>query len=258
MAQLDRLVWAAKRTYHLGPLHLGVRVSDAEFGSALAESLTAHLVPDVVAPSNYSILMPDGKHMGILYRGHVPVVRMIDDSRLQWATLRHLSSHLDGPAGLALDFDAVVRGDEAVLAPRSIAALPRVLSRDLQQRGYQFLDATWVDVDPARGELQVSAPTITWEPGPLRQWMGDFVPVPAGSYRVAGILFEVPESAQSPSNLFWLAQTLLRSGNLPAFGPERAIDELLSLLDRVSVHRVDGGIRDLATAVIESFDGLDG
>ena len=257
MVQLDRLVWAAQRTYHLGSLHLGVRASDAEFSSAIEDSLRAYLIPDVIAPSNYSLIVPEGNHMGFLYRAHVPVVRSSDAGRLLWSALRHLSSHLAGPAGLALDFDAVVRGSEAVLAPRSIAVLPRQLSRDLQQQGYQFLDAAWVDVDLERGEVRVTEPGLDWDPEPLRPWMSAFVPVKAGSYKVVGVLFEMPPSTHVPSSLFWLSQTLLRAGNLPAYGPERAINGILSLLDRVPVRRVDGGIRELVAAVTETFDGLD-
>ncbi|HUP17834.1 MAG TPA: hypothetical protein VM848_17530 [Acidimicrobiia bacterium] len=260
MARLDRLVWAAQHTFSLGPFHLGVRSSDSDLASAMARSLSARLVPDVIAPANYSILLPEGKQAGVLYRGYQSMVRTSDTTRLVWATMRHLASHVEEPSELALGLDAVVRGDQAVLAPRGIATMPRLLSKGMQEKGYQFLDAPWIDLSLERGELRVAEPGLGWDPEPMRDWMyGDpqFQSVKPGVYRLAGVVLEAPRSTLPRSSLFWVPQTLRRARNLKSYGPQRAIDGLLNLLDRVPVRAAGGGIRELAAAVTGSLDGLD-
>jgi hypothetical protein len=81
--------------------------------------------------------------------------------------------------------------------------------------------------------------------------------VEPGVYRLAGMVLESPPSTLPRSSLFWVPQTLRRARNLKSYGPQRAIDELLNLLDRVPVRAAGGGIRELAAAVTGSFDGLD-
>ena len=39
MSKLDRLVWAASSTYHIGPLHLGIRTDSEWLNEALQEAL---------------------------------------------------------------------------------------------------------------------------------------------------------------------------------------------------------------------------
>ncbi|MGH8923030.1 MAG: hypothetical protein ACRDWA_00040 [Acidimicrobiia bacterium] len=255
MARLDRLGWAIQNTYEVGPFLLGVRVSDPELGEALAQSLSAHLVPDVIAPANYSLLVPDGG-VGVLYQGYQSMTRTRDPSRLIRAFLAHLGSHQKTAVGLAIGMGVVQSRDRAVLAPRSISNLPHRLVMELNERELQLLDRPWVDVDPERGTMQISESPLEMDPFPLQAWIGpdaDLAPVQPGDYPLAGIVLDDPALAPSPSSLYWVVRLLRRTANLPKYGARQGIDAVLGLLSRVPVHLVAGGVREQAAAVIGAF-----
>lgn len=254
MARHDQLGWASQSTYQLGSFYLGVRASDSTYEAALAKALAAHLVPGVVAPANYSIRLPQGKGLGLLYQTYQPVVRTGDPGRLTWALLRYLGSYAQKPSGLLLGMAAVIRGGEALLVPRSVSNLEYLRARQLARAGIQFLDSPTVDIDLDRAELTVTEPELTWDPSPLNRWLEgeQESAVPAGTYPVVGFVIEANPGSSKP-HLYWIAQALRRAQNLKEFGPEKAVGDLLDLADRVPVHTALPDPQELAAAVAAAW-----
>ena len=55
MGNVDRLVWAATSTVHIGEYHIGIRSSRPAVDDAVRQLLGSHLVEGVEAPPNYSV-----------------------------------------------------------------------------------------------------------------------------------------------------------------------------------------------------------
>ncbi|NND02274.1 MAG: hypothetical protein HKN91_05755 [Acidimicrobiia bacterium] len=171
MSKLDRLVWAASSTYHIGPLHLGIRTDSEWLDTALQQALADYYVPDIEADPNFSIVIPssdDGSPatgLNMLYEGHTSLVRSRYPDRVLRALFQHLTKYLpvESAGLLRVSALALVRDGEAILVPRNIITWLDQLAPRLNRAGWQFVDEPWSSVDLESGELVVSAPTIAVE-----------------------------------------------------------------------------------------------
>ncbi|MGH9177319.1 MAG: hypothetical protein ACRD0N_02025 [Acidimicrobiales bacterium] len=172
-----RLVWAATSTFRIGDLHLGVRSGHQGLHEWLRRALAAHLVPDVEAPDNFTLLVGQrgdgeasrparGRAVGggfhFLYRSSASMVRTRDPHRLARALLHHLDGFRpDAGAGLLqLSVSVLVGEAGAVLAPASLRGWLEVVERRLNARGLIVADLPWVAVDADRGEVVVPEPDL--------------------------------------------------------------------------------------------------
>src|SRR5947207_6471046 len=82
MSELDRLGWAAERTFEVGGLLFGLRTNSREFIAWADEVLGDFRVRDAEAGPYYSVVVGGtegiGKHFHILYRESDAIVRSFD------------------------------------------------------------------------------------------------------------------------------------------------------------------------------------
>lgn len=120
------------------------------------------MLVDEEAPANYSLRAgADDQGFHFLSRGECVVLRTRDRDRLLDGLARHLGGHRPPPAGTVrtASVAVVLAGGTAVLLPDIGADLPRV-ERRLRHLGAAIVDAPWVDIDPAAGQLVVPEPHL--------------------------------------------------------------------------------------------------
>lgn len=170
---MDRLVWAASSTYHIGPLHIGIRTDSEWLDGVIREALSAYHVSGVEAPANFSIVVPQSKLNGgakglnMLYEGHTNLVRSRHAERVLRALFQHLAKYVPAePNGFLRVSDlALVRDGRSILVPRStVTWMDRVAPR-LNRAGWQFVDHPWSTLDLDTAELVVPPPILTVDDG---------------------------------------------------------------------------------------------
>ena len=203
---MDRLVWAASSTFRIDDLFIGVRSTSEAVDDVLRRTLKAHLVPEVEAPSNYSVSIgetgADGRSAGFhfLYRSSSAVVRTRDPERVVRALMAWLHSHREEQPQDVLRVwgTALISEHGAVVGPPAVQHALEVVERRLNSRGIRVVDAPTVPIDPQRSEVVVPEPDleIDWSvladladavPGPRRA----DPPVPPGRYPIVGWGFPV-------------------------------------------------------------------
>ena len=173
MGKLDRLVWAASSTYHIGPLHIGVRTDSEWLDGIIRKALSAYHVPGVEAPTNFSVVVPQAKPNGgpkglnMLYEGHSNLVRSRHPERVVEALFQYLAKYLpDEPNGYLKIRDlALVRDGQSILVPRGVVIWLDLLAPRLSRAGWQFVDRPWSTLDLDTAELVVPPPMLSVDGG---------------------------------------------------------------------------------------------
>ena len=192
---------------------MGVRSSNPAVHDLLRRVLAAHLVDDVEAPANYSVLLagddPSSRNgaFHFLYRGFTPAVRTRDPERLVAALFGRLAGHLDDGRihQVRLDSLALVAEDRAVLVPAEIRYVIPTLERRLNAKGLRVVDQPWAALDIETGELVVDEPALGIDRSALAE-LSEVVPRPRrpdppvrpGRYRLAGWGFGLGHAHEGP------------------------------------------------------------
>lgn len=156
-------------TFRFGDLHIGVRSDTVGTDQLVRRLLGQHLVEDVEAPANYSVILEDrsgvGRGLNLLYRSWTTLVRSRHPDRVLMALVAHLDQYGLAPATDHLRARAValVREGRAILVPDRVFTWTDLLTPRLHRKGWQFVDSPFVDVDPDRAELVVADPNIQGE-----------------------------------------------------------------------------------------------
>ena len=228
---------------------MGVRVSNPAVHDFLRRVLAAHLVDDVEAPANYSVLLagddPESRDRAFhfVYRGFNPVVRTRDPQRLVAGLMARLAGHLDHGRtdDIRLDSLALVAGEVAVLVPPEIRSVMPTLERRLNTKGLWVVDQPWTAVDPDTGEVLVRKPTLEVDSTAMTRLIAAFPaprrpdpPVAPGRYRLAGWGFGLGHAHSGPIRrseavALACAQVL----NVRELGAERTLDGLARALSTV-------------------------
>ena len=173
MGKLDRLVWAASSTYHIGPLHIGVRTDAEWLDGIIRKALSAYHVSGVEAPANFSIVVPQSKLNGgpkglnMLYEGHSNLVRSRRPERVVRALFHHLAKYLPDESNgfLKVSDLALVRDGRSILVPRGVVTWMGQLAPRLNRAGWQFVDHPWSTLDLDTAELVIPPPILTIDDG---------------------------------------------------------------------------------------------
>jgi hypothetical protein len=149
-----------------------VRSNDVDVAARLRAVLVDHVVPDVEAPPNLSLLVggTDGRIRDFhwLYRGGRATVRSRTIGRLVRAAVAHLDAYAPRPEHqVQLDARLLVREGVAVLVDPLLGSIVDRVERRLQRLGYQVGDVAAVSVDPDGFDVVLSAPTLDLDPDAL-------------------------------------------------------------------------------------------
>lgn len=247
MTELDRLVWAASSTYHVGPLHLGVRTDSEWLDGALREALSDYYVPDVEADANFSIALPannDGSPatgLNMLYESHTNLVRSRYPDRVVRALAHNLAKYIpvDSAGLLRVSALALVRDGQAILVPRNIVTWLDMLAPRLNRAGWQFVDYPWSTIDLDSAELVVGAPTIEMDSAIFDELSGrvsksEPLAVEPGRFPLVGWgVYSAEEQAMSRAAGAAAAAPSILNPN--EFGVHDAIEGLVALTERTPV-----------------------
>jgi hypothetical protein len=149
-----------------------VRSNDLDVAARLRAALANHVVPDVEAPPNLSLLVGGGdgrvRDFHWLYRGGQATVRSRTIGRLVRAAVAHLDAYAPGPGQLLrLDARLLVRDGVAVLVDPVLGSIVDRVERRLQRLGYQVGDVAAVSVDREGLYVVLSAPQLELDPDAL-------------------------------------------------------------------------------------------
>lgn len=228
---------------------MGVRSSNPAVHDLLRLVLAVHLIDDVEAPANYSVLLAgddaESRDRGFhfLYRGFTPVVRTRDPRRLVAGLLSRLAGHLDDGRtdDIRLDSLALVAGEVAVLVPPEIRYVMPTLERRLNTKGLRVVDQPWTALDPDTSELVVREPTLEVNSAAMTRLVAAFPvprrpdpPVAPGRYRLAGWSFGLGHAHSGPIRrseavALACAQVL----NVRELGAQRTLEGLARALSTV-------------------------
>jgi hypothetical protein len=152
-------------TYRVGDRLIGVRTNDAALSSSLRDVLRAHVVPDVDAPPNLSLLVgsSDGRRREFhhLYRGSAAVVRARSKGRLVRAALAHLDAYGATPRGtVRLDGRVLVRDGTAMVVDSLLASTLDRVERRAQRLGYAVVDVAGVPIDEEQRAVALWPPRL--------------------------------------------------------------------------------------------------
>ena len=228
---------------------MGVRSSNQAMHDLLRQTLAAHLVDDVDALPNYSVLLagddPESKDRAFhfVYRGFNPVVRTRDPQRLVTALLARLAGHLDDERGdrIRLDALALVAGDVAVLAPSEIRYVMPTLERRLNAKGLRVVDQPWTALDTETAEVVVEEPALDLDPAARERLVAAFprprrpeAVVAPGRYRLAGWGFGLGHAHDGPiSRAVAVTLACPQVLNFVELGAQRTLDGLAAAVDTV-------------------------
>jgi hypothetical protein len=228
------LDWAGTRAVLAGRYLLGVRSATPELDRLFGRVLAEHLVPDAVAPPNYSLRMgsTDGvRHHRMFYKCETSV-RTRSLQRLLRAVCAYLAAHADEDDATRVQMDAVVLTHDgmAVLLPAELR--PLLPSEDaLRRRGFSMLDAPTAALDPAGGELVVRPPTFPLDVAALAEAAAlEAEPaevissVAPGRYPVRCVVHVVARGQPAePSRATLVARSNRRVRNRAALGAQAAL-----------------------------------
>jgi hypothetical protein len=264
MAKLDRLVWAASSTFHIGPHLLGVRSDSEWLDGLIRRALAEHHVPDVEAPANFSVVVPRddsgsaAKGLNMLYEGHTNLVRSRHAGRVLRALFQHLSKHVPSESGgyLRVSDLALVRDNRSILVPRNIVTWMDQLAPRLNRAGWQFVDQPWSTIDLETGALVVPPATLevdaSWEAEISAVQSGrEPGPVAPGRYRLSGWgVYSVEEKVMSRAA--GVASTIAKVLNPLDFGVRDTLEAMIDLSGRISVAGLGSPFEnDFATRLME-------
>jgi hypothetical protein len=152
-------------TYRVGERLIGVRTNDAELGVRLRELLRAHVVPEIEAPPNVSLLVgaDDGRVRDFhrLYRGSSPAIRTRSRIRLMRAAVTHLDAFAEPPGGtFRVNARVLVRDGTATLVDPALGSMLEQVERRLEQLGYRVADIVGAPLDDESLELALWPPRL--------------------------------------------------------------------------------------------------
>ena len=250
-------MWAVTSTFHIGPVHLGIRSDTDDLQDALTRALQRYLVQDVQAPPNFSLRLSSGdggagsQKLKFLYRGHGCIIRSRSRARVVRGLLNYLDAFVAPPDGtLRVRSFALVKQGKAYLVPRMIEVWLDLLSSPLHKAGFQFVDVQNAAVDLATRELVVPELHLAIDTKALetvQRESGGREPPPIGPGRYpieAWAYFgKDGDSAQS-----WLLTFFQSTLNAYEFGVPETLRALESLGDQ-------GRVRDLGSPYKDDLAG---
>jgi len=140
---------------------------DTETDELLRRALAHHLVPDVEAPANYSLILSGGgrnkkiEQVNLLYRSSKLVVRSRTPSRVVHGLFAYLSGHMDRPEGIRTGAVVVIADGNAVLMPPVVLGSLKVLQPYLRRARWQIADVPYAILDVEAGEVVIPEPALT-------------------------------------------------------------------------------------------------
>jgi hypothetical protein len=158
-----------------------VRTNDAAIGAQVASLLEAHVVPDIQAPANLSMLVGEDngpvREFHRLFRGGQLVARTRSRGRLVRSTLSYLDAFVDEPVGtVRLDARLLVRDGGAVLIDPMLRFSLERLERRLEHTGYRFADVLGAPVDREQLEVKLWPPRLEIDRGALEVLNREYPP----------------------------------------------------------------------------------
>jgi hypothetical protein len=235
-------------TVSVGDLHIGVRSTNADLAARVRVALREHVVHDVDAPPNYSLVLGDSDGASgafhFLYRGSTRVVRTRDPDRLVRALLNHLSGHGEVPADhVRVQAVALVGDRGALLAPFVIRQHADHVERRLHAAGVRVSDTELTQVDWHRRVLVVPEPALAIDWSALDD-LASIVPtvvvdpiVAPGDYPVFGWAFLGEGDPPSRARAVALGMRLVTDPP-PAGDLQHALDALGHLMETVTPLRL--------------------
>jgi hypothetical protein len=163
--------WSGMAAYGFGQFRAGVRFNSAETETTLDRLFAGARVDAPGTPESYSVaIYPariDGgtRHLNLLIRSGLQVVRSRSAGRVLRALVGHLSTELYEPSPRFLHADglAVVHDGDAFILPSILyRTWPRVQPA-LNRLGLQIADLARLFVDPVTAELVVEEPHIPYD-----------------------------------------------------------------------------------------------
>jgi hypothetical protein len=251
-----------------------VRTNDLGAGEWLRAVLRAHVVPDVDAPPNVSLVVGDAdrqvRELHRLYRSGVGTLHTRSMGRLVRAALAQLDGFLAPPAGVRrIHGRVLVRDGAAVLVTQPFVGQLDRIERRLERVGYQVADTYGAPVDPRTYEVVPAPPRLDLDTTSVASLDREFPPerreFPLASVRlpIAGLVLpgyddEAHEHAHTedgddgePSSA---ARNLVALANMVNVGDgvlhAEDLEFLRGLTEKGLVHRVPfGDDRDLVAAL---------
>ncbi len=200
-------------------------------------------MPDVEAPANFSIVVPQGNGAGttglnMLYEGFTSLVRTRYPDRALRALFQHLGKYAPAESGDLLKVTALglVRDDQAILVPRSVVTWLDQLAPRLNRAGWQFVDHPWSFLDTDSGELVVDRSHLEVDESPLADMISkrssrEPEPVGPGRFRLVGwgVFNRGDEPLSRAASAAAAAPFVVNPAEV---GARQVIDRLLSLTER--------------------------
>lgn len=228
-------------------MHIGVRTDTEWLDGVLQEALADYYVPGVEAPPNFSIVLPRSEAGGpstglnMLYESHTNLVRSRYPDRVLRGLFQHLTKYLpvETDGMLRVSALALVRGDEAILVPRTIVTWMDLLAPRLNRAGWQFVDQPWSTIDLDAAELVVNPPTLPIDAAifdrfDAKESSREPVAISPGRFPLVGWgVFSAEERMMSrAAGAAAAAPTIL---NPAEYGVHEAVQGLIALTERTPV-----------------------
>jgi len=140
---------------------------DLETDQLLRRALAHHLVTDVEAPGNYSLILASGgrnrkiEQVSLLYQSSQLVVRGRTPSRVLHGLLAYLSAHLDGVEGFRTNALVAIADGQAVMMPPVMRGSLKVLQPHLRRARWQLADVPYCYLDFETAEVVVPGSSLT-------------------------------------------------------------------------------------------------
>ncbi len=142
---------------------IGLRTNDAALAARLRAALGAHVEPDCEAPPNLSLKLGTSRgtvqDFHLLYRGGRQVLRTRSVRRLIQVALMYVDSLAEAPTP-RLNARLLEIGGIAVLVDDWLTPAFDSVERRVERLGYRVVDTAGVPIDPERGCVISTPPTL--------------------------------------------------------------------------------------------------